>query len=111
MTPEERAKAIAEHIGPLPRPVREELERVVASAIRRAIAQELARLEKRERSSADSAHGHGKSRKGFDPAKIKYHEEFARTLLHARHHIMGTIPPREEEFADLKRMERMYQPR
>lgn len=107
MTPEERARAIAEHIGPLPRPVREELERVVASAIRRAIAEELARLEKLERASASSAEGRGKSRKGFDPVKIQYCEEFAETLLHARHHIMGTVPPDPDPFGDLDRLRRI----
>ena len=88
MTPEERAKAIAEHVGPLPRPVREELERVVASAIRlavkRALNEQLAKLEHEANSKADSAEGRGKQRKGRDPMAIKFHSGWARRFHYLR---------------------------
>jgi hypothetical protein len=46
MTPDERARAIMEHFEDLPPEIRADLERVVASAIRRAVFHELAGIEK-----------------------------------------------------------------
>jgi hypothetical protein len=88
VTPEERAKAIAEHVGPLPRPVREELERVVASAIRlavkRALNEQLEKLEQEANVNAHTAEGRGKQRKGRDPAAIHFHSKWARRFHHMR---------------------------
>jgi hypothetical protein len=88
VTPEDRAKAIAEHVGPLPRPVREELERVVTSAIRlavkRALNEQLAKLEREAETKANSADGRGKQRKGRDPAAIMFHSEWARRFHYLR---------------------------
>ena len=88
MTPEDRAKAIAEHVGPLPRPVREELERVVTSAIRLAVKQalneHLTKLEQEASAKATSAEGRGKQRKGRDLAAIHFHSEWARRFHYLR---------------------------
>ena len=78
MTPEERAKAVVEHFAAsLPPAVRPELERVVTSAIRRAVNQELARLERFAVAAEIAAHGRGKQAKGQDLAAVHFHKEWA----------------------------------
>ena len=67
MTPEQRAKAVAERFAAeLPSRSVPELERIVTSAINRALAQQLAELEAWAESSSEYAHGRGKSGKGQD---------------------------------------------
>jgi hypothetical protein len=77
VTPEERAKAVVEHFATsLPPAVRPQLEKVIASAIRRAVHQELARLERMAGLAENRAHGRGKSAKGYDQAAIHFHREW-----------------------------------
>jgi len=78
VTPEERAKAVVEHFAAsLPPAVLPELERVVTSAIRRAVNQELARLERFAVAAEIAAHGRGKQAKGQDLAAVYLHKEWA----------------------------------
>jgi hypothetical protein len=77
VTAEERAKAVVEHFASsLPPAVRPELEKVITSAIRRAVNQELAKLERMADAAENRAHGRGKSAKGHDPAAIHFHREW-----------------------------------
>jgi ribosomal protein L19E len=77
MTAEERAKAIIEHFAAsLPPAVRPELENVIARAIKRAVNQELAKLERLAEMKEERAHGRGKSAKGHDAAAIHFHREW-----------------------------------
>ncbi len=54
-----------------------ELERIVTSAIKRALAQQLAELEAWAERSAEYAMGRGKNGKGRDEAAMKIHDEWA----------------------------------
>ena len=78
MTPEDRAKAVAERFAAeLPSRSVLELERIVTSAIRRALGQQLAELEDWARRSAEYAMGRGKNGKGRDEAATRIHDEWA----------------------------------
>ena len=78
MTPEERAKAVVEHFAAsLPPAVRPQLESVVARAIKRALHQQLAELEKWAEASAEYAMGRGKSGKGRNEAAMRVHDDWA----------------------------------
>lgn len=78
MSPEERAKAVVEHFAAsLPPSVRPELEQIITRAIRRAVHQELARLERFAVAAEIAASGRGKQAKGHDPAAIHLHREWA----------------------------------
>ena len=64
MSPEERAKAVAERFAAeLPSRSVPELERIVTSAIKRALAQQLAEFEAWAERSAEYAMGRGKNGK------------------------------------------------
>jgi hypothetical protein len=78
VTPEQRAKAVAERFASeLPSQSVPELERIVTSAIKRALAQQLAELEAWAESSSEYAHGRGKSGKGQDLVAVRVHDEWA----------------------------------
>ena len=78
MSPEERAKAVAERFAAeLPPRSVPELERIVTSAIRRALAQQLAELEDWAKRSAEYATGRGKTGRGRDEAAMRVHDEWA----------------------------------
>jgi hypothetical protein len=78
VTPEERARAVAERFAAeLPSRSVPDLERIVTSAIKRALAQQLAELEAWAERSAEYAHGRGKSAKGQDLAAVRIHDEWA----------------------------------
>ena len=78
MLPEERAKAVAERFAAeLPSRSVPELERIVTSAIKRALGQQLAELEDWAKRSAEYAMGRGKSGKGRDEAAMRVHDEWA----------------------------------
>jgi len=78
VSPEQRAKAVAERFAAdLPSRSVPELERIVTSAIKRALAQQLAELEAWAERSAEYAHGRGKSAKGQDLAAVRIHDEWA----------------------------------
>ena len=78
MSPEERARAVVEHFAAwLPPAVRPELEQIITRAIRRAVCQELARLERFATAAKIAAHGRGKSTKSKDVAAAHFHREWA----------------------------------
>jgi len=78
VSPEERAKAVVEHFAAsLPPAVRPELEQIITRAIRRAVHQELARLERFAVAAEIAASGEEKRPKGYDPAAIHLHREWA----------------------------------
>jgi hypothetical protein len=54
-----------------------ELERIVTSAIKRALGQQLAELEAWAKRSAEYAMGRGKNGKGRDVAAMRVHDEWA----------------------------------
>ena len=111
MRPEDRGKAVAEHFPELAPHRAKELERVITRAIRRGIAQELARLERLQLSAQETAKGIGKTHKFRNPAGVDYHGKFAEELRAARYRAMGKEPPRENEFAHLERMEQLLKQR
>ena len=77
MSPEERAKAVVEHFAAsLPPAVRPELEQIITRAIRRAVHEELYRLERLAIAVENAAHGRGKSAGGYDPSAIHFHREW-----------------------------------
>ena len=73
VTPEDREKAVAE----LPSRSVPELERIVTSAIRRALGQQLAELEEWAKRSTEYAMGRGKNGKGRNEAAVRIHDEWA----------------------------------
>ena len=85
MSPEQRAKAVAERFAAeLPSRSVPELERIVTSAIKRALAQQLAELGAWAGRSAEYAHGRGKSAKGQDLAAVRIHDEWANRFKRMR---------------------------
>jgi hypothetical protein len=77
VSPEERAKAVAERFAPdLPSRSVPELERIVTSAIKRALGQQLAELEDWAKRSAEYAMGRGKNGKGRNEAAMRVHDEW-----------------------------------
>ena len=85
VTPEQRAKAVAERFAAEP-PSRSvpELERIVTSAIRRALGQQLAELEDGAKRSAEYAMGRGKNGKGRNEAAMRIHDESANRFKRMR---------------------------
>jgi hypothetical protein len=61
-----------------------ELERIVTSAIKRALGQQLAELEDRAKRSFEYAMGRGKNGKGRDEAAMRIHDEWAARLKRLR---------------------------
>ena len=85
MSPEQRARAVAERFAAdLPSRSVPELERIVTSAIKRALAQQLAELEAWAERSTEYAHGRGKSAKGQDLAAVRIHDEYANRFRRMR---------------------------
>ena len=85
MTPEQRAKAVAERFAAeLPSRSVPELERIVTSAIRRALGQQLAELEDWAKRSAEYALGRGKNGKGRDEAAMRIHDEWTNRFQRMR---------------------------
>ena len=82
--PEERAKAVADHFPELAPHRAKELERVVASAIQRAVREQLCKLELEAARMAKSAQGYGRQAKFRDPAAIHFHNEWARRFRELR---------------------------
>ena len=77
MSPEERAKAVAQRFAcELPSRSAAELERIVTSAIKRALGQQLAELEDWAQRSAEYAQGRGKGGKGRDEAAMRIHDQW-----------------------------------
>lgn len=73
VTPEERAKAVVAYFPAIPERIRREVEAVVARAIRRAIAQEVAVLEIEAEKEAIRADGRGKQARGQDISALRTH--------------------------------------
>jgi uncharacterized membrane protein YgcG len=85
VTPEQRAKAVAERFAAeLPSRSVPEMERIVASAIKRALAQQLAELEDWAKRSAEYAMGRGKDGKGRNEAAMRIHDEWANRFRRMR---------------------------
>ena len=84
MTPEERARAVAKYFAKLSPAVRAEIQRVVASAIRRAVKEQLAKLEIEAQGKVDGAKGYGKQGKFRDPSAIHFHSQWARPFRELR---------------------------
>lgn len=77
VTPEERAKAVVEHFAAsLPPATRPQLEKVITSAIHRAVKQELAKLERIAATAESRAHGRGKGARGYDESAIHWHQHW-----------------------------------
>jgi hypothetical protein len=93
VTPDERARAVVEHFAAsLPPAVRPELEKVIASAIHRALNQQLAKLERLASVKEERAHGKGKQAKGYDPAAIRFHAEWKERFRMMRNGSCGQSP-------------------
>jgi len=76
-----RAKAIVEHFAAsLPPAVRPELGNIITRAIRRAVHQELARLERFAVAAEIAAPGRGNSAKGHDPSAIHFSPRVGREI-------------------------------
>jgi hypothetical protein len=90
VSPEERAKAVAERFAAeLPSRSVPELERIVTSAIKRALGQQLAELEDWAKRSAEYAMGRGKNGKGRNEAAMRVHDEWAERFrrLRSKQHV------------------------
>ncbi len=67
-----------------------ELERIVTSAIRRALGQQLAEFEDWAKRSAEYAMGRGKNGKGRDEAAMRVHDEWAERFKRLRNGHAGS---------------------
>lgn len=76
MSPEDRAKAVVAYFPAIPEKIRPQVESVVTRAIRRALAEQLAHLEREADYKARMAEGRGKSAKGRDPSAIYFHRQW-----------------------------------
>ena len=76
MSPEDRAKAVIAYFPAIPEKIRSQLEEVVTRAIKRALRQQLAELERRAAGKARMAEGRGKSRKDRNLWAIQFHSEW-----------------------------------
>jgi hypothetical protein len=90
VTPEERAKAVVAYFPAIPPKVRPEAERVIANAIRRALKEQLGKVEIEADGKIADARGIGKQAKFRDPAAIHFHGEWARRFRYLR---TGKEPP------------------
>jgi hypothetical protein len=91
VTPEQRANAVVAHFEQqLPPIVRADLESVIARSIRRALNEQLARLEREAEQKVNGAQGRGKQAKGRDEAAIHFHSKWARRFKELR---TGRTPP------------------
>ena len=85
MSPEQRSKAVVERFAAeLSSRSVPELERIVTSAIKRALAQQLAELEAWAERSAEYAMGRGKNGKGRNEAAMRIHDEWANRFQRMR---------------------------
>ena len=71
-TPEERARAIVAFFPGIPERIRPDVERAITSAIKKALNQQLAELEREADRAAVAAEGRGKQAKGRNPYAIEY---------------------------------------
>jgi hypothetical protein len=86
MSPEQRAKAVVEHFSKsIPQHIRPELETVITSAIKRALGQQLAELEKMAEASVEHAWGRGKTGKGRNEVAMRLHDQWATRFRRMRH--------------------------
>lgn len=80
MSPEDRAKAVVAYFPAIPEKIRAQVENVITRAIRRALAEQLAQLERLADSKALKAEGRGKSAKGKDTSAIHFHRQWEETF-------------------------------
>lgn len=84
MTPEERAKAVVAYFPAIPPRIRPEVEAIVTRAIKRAVNQVLAELERHADRGSIFAEGKGKQAKGRDAAAVYWQRWWAVKLRKAR---------------------------
>jgi hypothetical protein len=84
MTPEDRARAVVAYFPAIPPKIRADVEAIVTRAIKRALTEQLGRLELEAMNAADKARGRGKQAKGRDPAAIHYHSMWQRRFRSLR---------------------------
>lgn len=77
MKAEDRAKAVVAYFPAIPHAIRGQVEDVVTRAIKRALNQQLAELEREAEPAKRRALGRGKSAKGRDDAAIYFHGMWA----------------------------------
>jgi hypothetical protein len=83
MTPEDRAKAVVAYFPGIPPKIRSQVEQIVSRAIKRALDQQLAELE-REAIAARRFAGRGKRSKDTLEAEQYYHTQWAYELRKLR---------------------------
>jgi hypothetical protein len=79
-SPEDRARAVVAYFPAIPEKIRPQVESVITRAIRRAVAEQLAHLEREADYKARIAEGRGKSAKGRDPSAIHFHRQWEETF-------------------------------
>jgi hypothetical protein len=90
VTPEDRARAVVAFFPAIPPKIRADVERVITRAIKRALNEQLAKLEIEATKNADAMRGRGKTAKGRDDAAIHFHSAWARRFRELR---TGITPP------------------
>ena len=85
MTPEDRARAVVGHFPEVPAGMHAELQDVITRAIKRALNEQLSKLEIEADRAMTRARGQGKSAKGYDPQSFYVHREWR-----SRFHFMRT---------------------
>jgi hypothetical protein len=76
MTPEDRAKAVVAYFPAIPEKIRPQMQEIIKRAIGRALAMQLAQLERLAAAKACSAEGRGKGQRGRDDWAIKFHRQW-----------------------------------
>jgi hypothetical protein len=84
VTPEDRAHAVVAYFPQIPPNIRTDVEKIITRAIKRALTEQLVKLEREAENKANSAEGRGKQRKGRNDWAIKYHSEWARRFHYLR---------------------------
>jgi hypothetical protein len=84
MSPEDRARAVIAYFPAIPEKIRAQVENIITRAIRRALSEQLAQLEREADYKARSAEGRGKSAKGKDPSAIHFYREWEQTFREMR---------------------------
>jgi len=84
MSPEDRARAVVAYFPEIPASIGPELQCVITRAIKRALNEQLGKLEIEADRAVTRAAGRGKSGKGYDGWAMKYHKEWRSRFHHLR---------------------------
>jgi hypothetical protein len=87
MRPEDRAKAVVAYFPGVPEKIRLHMEEVISRAIKRALLEQLAKLERMAASKAKFAEGRGKQARGRDLAAVYFHREWEEVFKEIRLHL------------------------